>query len=889
MDQPIVDDYYAKPVEEYIKEDNRNVVVEGEGDEAVGKGGELPYANESLGKNEFVLPKVKEVSNRIKKRTATIRRYQERIDELERLITNTDEAEGVLTEEGFRYKGVVYRTIDKIDPKPLEEDYEPAKGINAAESIDMRSGFAAIRSQGQIGACTTFASTSAMEYMIGDCSDETRLSPRFIYYNVVQRDENGNPIDKGSSYYDVLHWLAEKGTCYEQYAPYSETTIWEKPSEEAEADAKNHLALVSKNVKVDHDYIKKALTEGYPVCISLRLFDGFGSNMGGFIFRPTEEEIANPEEHWHAMVIVGYSKEAPVYIVRNSWGTDFGDKGYCYVPFSYVGDTRICREAYIITETNSTRKKVTTTKGGLTVEFNRSDHSIEQSLLRIEMEAEKEKLQADIELRKDLQARHKNTVIRLANPTIREHITDGGKKRREDCINELQQRYNDLLDGERARKLERRRKFNIFSFICLGLVLVLSVFWRVICFLHTTTAAVLDPEQIVDLPQWIQSITANSPSNVFYAPLWIYIATILCIIGLAVLGIVVHRKRSKLKQTINEQEETIKHDSDVTELLNNKRDRLDMLFYNIMVGTLIVLNILIMLCMAFVRIGIWPTHIQFLSTAPIWMTWLNIGITVVLVGITVPFLIMRYVTLKKELDEEMDNLSTKIGTKKKELGEFPYRMYTAGRIIEEVSSMRNHIEGNYLKMKSYLDNLNIWLEEELEKEGQGLYSYRAPFESIINKEVLDLYFEKNKEDMTKGVKLYEAIDKFEVGEEGVTEFKTQTLRKMIENVILAPLKDFSMYDYLILKKPYQYLPECGDMNIRMQRMEKSGAPFAPCNIGGLQTTSPDKTLLIADKGENGWRNDIQRHFSISPSTDTIDNKNVLVLISKREMTLDELC
>lgn len=888
-DHPIVDDYYAKPIEEYIDEDNKNVTIEGEGDEAVGVGGELPYSNESLGKNEFMLPKVKEVSNRIKQRTATIRCYQERIDELEKLISDTDAAEGVLTNEGFRYKGVVYRTIDKIDPKPLEEDYEPAEGIKAAESIDMRSGFAAIRSQGQIGACTTFASSSALEYMIGDCTEDTRLSPRFIYYNVVKRDENGNPIDKGSSYYDVLHFLAEKGTCYEQYAPYDEQKIWEKPSAEAEEDAKNHRAIVSKNVKVDHEYIKKALTEGYPVCISLRLFDGFGSNSGGFIFRPTEEEISNPEEHWHAMVIVGYSKEAPVYIVRNSWGTDFGDKGYCYVPFSYIEDQRICRAAYIITETNNNSKRVKTAKKRLTIEFNRSDHNIEQALLRIELEAENSKLESDVLLREELLARHKNTVIRLTNPSARETITNGGIKRRQEQIDELKQRYNNLLDGERARMLERRRRFNIFSYICLGLTLALAVVWRIKCFLHTSSALIFDPEQILNLPKWAQSILGNNPNKVFYVPLWVYFVTVLCVVGLVLLFITVKRKRSKLKKAIREEEESLKHDSDVNGIVNNKRDCLDLLLYNTMVGTIIIANILIMICMALVRVGIWPTHIQFFSTAPVWLTWINLIITAIIVCITVPFLIMRYITLKKELDEELENLSIQIGSKTRDLEKYPYRMYTAGRIIEEVSRMRNQIEGKYLKMKSYLDNLIIWLEEEREKAGQGLYSYRAPFESIIKEDVLDRYFEENKETITKDVKLYEAIDKFEVGEVGVTEFKTKTLRNMIEDVILNPLNDFTMYDYLILKQQYQYLPECGDMNALMQHMEKAGAPFAPCNIGGVQTTSPIKTVLLADRGDNDWRRKILSHFTLAPSTDTIDNKNVFVLVSKREMTLEELC
>ena len=38
------------------------------------------------------------------------------------------------------------------------------------------------------------------------------------------------------------------------------------------------------------------------------------------------------------MVIVGYDDETRFYRVRNSWGRSFGDKGYCYIPYSYFED-----------------------------------------------------------------------------------------------------------------------------------------------------------------------------------------------------------------------------------------------------------------------------------------------------------------------------------------------------------------------------------------------------------------------------------------------------------------------------------------------------------------------------------------------------------------------
>jgi C1A family cysteine protease len=39
----------------------------------------------------------------------------------------------------------------------------------------------------------------------------------------------------------------------------------------------------------------------------------------------------------HAMLIVGYTGN--FYIVKNSWGEEWGDKGYCYIPKNVLADS----------------------------------------------------------------------------------------------------------------------------------------------------------------------------------------------------------------------------------------------------------------------------------------------------------------------------------------------------------------------------------------------------------------------------------------------------------------------------------------------------------------------------------------------------------------------
>lgn len=37
----------------------------------------------------------------------------------------------------------------------------------------------------------------------------------------------------------------------------------------------------------------------------------------------------------HAMLVVGYDDEGGYLIVRNSWVEQWGDNGYCYLPYEY--------------------------------------------------------------------------------------------------------------------------------------------------------------------------------------------------------------------------------------------------------------------------------------------------------------------------------------------------------------------------------------------------------------------------------------------------------------------------------------------------------------------------------------------------------------------------
>ena len=77
------------------------------------------------------------------------------------------------------------------------------------------------------------------------------------------------------------------------------------------------------------DEILKLLTNHGPVAVSVNAVN-WQNYLGGIIQFHCDGGIQNIN---HAVQIVGYDRNSPVphYIVRNSWGTEFGDNGYLYI------------------------------------------------------------------------------------------------------------------------------------------------------------------------------------------------------------------------------------------------------------------------------------------------------------------------------------------------------------------------------------------------------------------------------------------------------------------------------------------------------------------------------------------------------------------------------
>lgn len=229
---------------------------------------------------------------------------------------------------------------DKVDTRDylLKSVLPTLSATPLPESVDLRSKMSPIVDQGQLGSCSSNASVSGLrEYLlISDGLPLTRLSRLYHYYKEREIEGMVN-VDSGAFLRDAMGVLNQFGCCPDPDFPYDITKFTNPPTMQAEMDATTF--------KVDEYHrvmsfleLQQALAIGKPVVIGILVYDSFESydvSLSGYV--STVDEMKENFLGGHALLATGFKTVDGItyVIVRNSWGSAWGDKGYCYIPQSY--------------------------------------------------------------------------------------------------------------------------------------------------------------------------------------------------------------------------------------------------------------------------------------------------------------------------------------------------------------------------------------------------------------------------------------------------------------------------------------------------------------------------------------------------------------------------
>ena len=317
----------------------------------------IPYINLTSDKDDPYL-QLKELILQIQKLKDEMKERQKRISETRKLIDEHYHHDGTWTDEGYRIGDEIFR-IHKTDlignngsENELLSEYEPDLSAPLPRNADLKSFFPPIKNQGKQGACASFSLTSVFEYFFShETQKPSDMSEAFVYYN-ARAISGKTAIDDGANLHDVIRGMVDKGVCIEELCEYNPEVFDKEPSMAAYEDGEHRKVTSAKSVPISVDVIKSAINEGYPVVGCFRIFKSLQDNTSGFVPMPTDDEKKS-DDGFHAMVICGYNDKHGHFIVRNSWGTAFGDNGYCYLPYSYIRDTDLTRYAVAITGINA--------------------------------------------------------------------------------------------------------------------------------------------------------------------------------------------------------------------------------------------------------------------------------------------------------------------------------------------------------------------------------------------------------------------------------------------------------------------------------------------------------------------------------------------------------
>ncbi|MPM19523.1 hypothetical protein SDC9_65949 [bioreactor metagenome] len=244
--------------------------------------------------------------------------------------------------------------------KKDERDYKLSV-IEAAQipgKVDLRDKCPPVFNQGALGSCTANAGVAAYMMLKGIGCELSRL---FLYYE-ERRLEGTTGQDAGAEMRSIGKALSKSGVCLELLWPYIEVNYVDDPSDIADADAAFRKITAYRKlsgIAAIRQYIAKT---GRPVMIGMEVYESFEADdveRTGVVPLPDtgKEELLGG----HAVLVVGYNddfgKRAKFggflsdlfrkftglnndddgyFIVRNSWGADWGDGGYFYLPYAFV-------------------------------------------------------------------------------------------------------------------------------------------------------------------------------------------------------------------------------------------------------------------------------------------------------------------------------------------------------------------------------------------------------------------------------------------------------------------------------------------------------------------------------------------------------------------------
>lgn len=214
--------------------------------------------------------------------------------------------------------------------------------------VDLRPLWPGILDQGNLGSCVWNALSYHFLFCLAKQSTGIFQPSRLFGYYNTRKMEGTVDSDAGCVIRNAIKSLAKHGVCDERDWRYRVQAFAEKPPLRCYQRAKDHQALEYFRLPQDLWAMKDCLAEGFPFVVGIGLYESFES---AAVARTGKAPLPGPDEQFlggHAVTVVGYDDAAQRFTLANSWGPEWGERGFFTLPYAYLQKPELAADLWTI-------------------------------------------------------------------------------------------------------------------------------------------------------------------------------------------------------------------------------------------------------------------------------------------------------------------------------------------------------------------------------------------------------------------------------------------------------------------------------------------------------------------------------------------------------------
>jgi C1A family cysteine protease len=233
----------------------------------------------------------------------------------------------------FRDAAYAYKTI-----APALEGIPPVKYLICSPVVD----------QEDLGSCVFFALTSHMAATaVENDRDPVNLSQLWAYYH-YRKTHGQVEYDDGAYIREAIKLMAADGIPHEDCWPYETDNFAKAPPDKCLAEARANR-ITSYHALVSREDMIHCLAAGFGFVCGISVYSPFNSDYTAKTGIVTMPERGDKFLGGHAIYVGGgYDLHKDMAKFQNSYGEEWGEDGFGWIPFDYLAHNGLCGDRFTI-------------------------------------------------------------------------------------------------------------------------------------------------------------------------------------------------------------------------------------------------------------------------------------------------------------------------------------------------------------------------------------------------------------------------------------------------------------------------------------------------------------------------------------------------------------